>query len=430
MFLLVIFFELLFVFNSFSLEITPIGNIRYRFELWDGLNQKNFGDPNSFGKLKDKILLQRYIFGFESKLAPKTTFTFAIQDSRAFGWSLNSNDFKIGNPTNYYVMNPQEEFFDFYAFYLSYDSIFENAKITFGRQKISFGDSRVFGPGEWGNTGRWTWDAIKLVWSNKKNFVVFWGGGTKIHDPKVTSIPFFNTEFYGACFYSSFVLDSFFRVEPFFASKFPGSAKFIKEKKFNLSWIGVRLVDSNLANFNFDFTYSYQFGKKETVDVQAFGLFAKLGYNFFDLIAKPSLSFRFTYASGGLNSNGSIAKFEPIYGANDKYYGWMNIVSWSNIVNPEIVLELFPMKNFFIETKYNFFYVNDRNEKILGLTVGPSKHLGDEFDVFVNYFLVKNLSFTTVFGIFFPKDSYLTNLNKPKNAFYFALQIMYDFLKK
>ena len=27
------------------------------------------------------------------------------------------------------------------------------------RQQISYGDQRVFGPGQWGNTGRWCWDA-------------------------------------------------------------------------------------------------------------------------------------------------------------------------------------------------------------------------------------------------------------------------------
>lgn len=32
-----------------------------------------------------------------------------------------------------------------------------------GRQAISYADNRVWGPGEWGNVGRYTWDAAKLI---------------------------------------------------------------------------------------------------------------------------------------------------------------------------------------------------------------------------------------------------------------------------
>jgi hypothetical protein len=34
--------------------------------------------------------------------------------------------------------------------------------IKVGRQQISYGDQRVLGPGLWGNTGRYAWDAVML----------------------------------------------------------------------------------------------------------------------------------------------------------------------------------------------------------------------------------------------------------------------------
>ena len=49
--------------------------------------------------------------------------------------------------------------------------------------------------------------------------------------------------------------------------------------------------------------------------------------------------------------------FEPAYGAQDKYYGWMNITTWTNLDDREIVLELFPVKNMWVEIKYNRFYI-------------------------------------------------------------------------
>ena len=35
--------------------------------------------------------------------------------------------------------------------------------IKIGRQAIIYADNRVWGPGEWGNVGRYTWDAVKLI---------------------------------------------------------------------------------------------------------------------------------------------------------------------------------------------------------------------------------------------------------------------------
>ncbi len=32
-----------------------------------------------------------------------------------------------------------------------------------GRQSVSYADNRVFGPGNWGNVGRYWWDVVKLT---------------------------------------------------------------------------------------------------------------------------------------------------------------------------------------------------------------------------------------------------------------------------
>jgi hypothetical protein len=96
--------------------------VRYRFELWDGFNAKNYGDdsPDVVGNLNDKFLLQRIIPGVTYRKG-KINAEFHMQDSRAFGWSLSRKNYpdlyKIGNPLSehsFYVMNPQEEYFEIY----------------------------------------------------------------------------------------------------------------------------------------------------------------------------------------------------------------------------------------------------------------------------------------------------------------------------
>ena len=105
--------------------------LRERFEVWDGMNAKNYGDPNGVGSLNDKILFQRIVAGFTFKPTSKIDFAAHIQDSRAFGWSLRDSEypdlFRVKQKNTqepYYTMNPNEEF-EIYDLYFSVKEIFK-----------------------------------------------------------------------------------------------------------------------------------------------------------------------------------------------------------------------------------------------------------------------------------------------------------------
>ena len=104
----------------------------------------------------DNILLQRIIAGTTIRVNNKITFSAHLQDSGAFGWSLaNAKEpdaFKHhqeNSPDPFYIMNPQEEFFDLYDANHRIDSVFQIISIIAGRQKIAYGDYRTFGPSSW-----------------------------------------------------------------------------------------------------------------------------------------------------------------------------------------------------------------------------------------------------------------------------------------
>ena len=52
-----------------------------------------------------------------------------------------------------------------------------------GRQQISYGDARILGPGQWGNTGRYAWDAIVAIINNQYIKTHLWVGRYLIRDP-------------------------------------------------------------------------------------------------------------------------------------------------------------------------------------------------------------------------------------------------------
>lgn len=415
--------------NSLSLDLS----IRYRFECWDGMNVKNYGNdsPSAIGKLDDKILLQRIIAGFNYNFNDDIKFAFHLYDARAFGWSLNnsiSRDFfKIKNPKNpddYYIMNPNEQFFEIYDLFLSFKDLLPNLSASIGRQKIFLSDYRVMGPGDWRNTGRWTWDALRLIYDINNFITNLWIGGTKTQDPEQTTIPFTNTEYWGGGIHSQIKLLSTMTLEPFFIFKTQGSAPYIKESSIHRYWLGARFVDSNLFNFDYDFNFTKEFGTESGKNINAYGLFARLGYSFNILPFKTLLSLRYTYASGN-TGNYEIRKFDPVYGAQDKYYGWMNVVSWSNLDDREIVLELFPIQNLWVEIKYNDFYIPEPdNYTIMGMELKEgSKHLGSELNLFSRYSFNK-WQFVLVLGYFFAGDIKPINNHPANNAFYIGTQVM------
>lgn len=305
----------------------------------------------------------------------------------------------------------------------------DSLRIKAGRQKINFGDKRIFGPGEWGNTGNWTWDAIKFSYSKNKNFISLFMGGTKIHDPKKISIPFTNTEFWGGGIYAHYYLNDIINIEPFYAYKTAGSADYINTLNFHRHWTGLRLFQPDYHSFVYDFTIVKEFGHENNRQIDAYAYIAQIGYQFKSVFSKPKLSLRRSYASGGTKEN-KIKTFDPIYGSRDSYYGRMNIVNWSNISDNEIVLEIFPLKKMSIEISYNNFQIPSPDNVTLLKTIqlkSGEHYLGDELDIFISYKKFKHFKFIGAFGYFRPGNIMPINNRPAKNANWCTLQVLYSF---
>ena len=133
------------------------GDVRYRFEYEDNFNQKFYGKNPPKGDSDDAFLLQRIRIGFVLKVHEHVLLSAGLQDSRAYGVALPDDAFynsRLGLQNN-----PNKDYFEPFDTYLELQDLF-GRQITLkgGRQIIAYGDKRIFGPGEWGNTGRYIWD--------------------------------------------------------------------------------------------------------------------------------------------------------------------------------------------------------------------------------------------------------------------------------
>jgi hypothetical protein len=78
-----------------------------------------------------------------------------FRDAHAPGTRLEREDFSKSNP--------MEDLWDIRQAYFEWKTIGgSRLDLKLGRQQISYGDQRIFGPGLWGNTGRWAWDAALM----------------------------------------------------------------------------------------------------------------------------------------------------------------------------------------------------------------------------------------------------------------------------
>ncbi|MGQ9472418.1 MAG: alginate export family protein, partial [Candidatus Aminicenantales bacterium] len=122
-------------------------SLRLRGELDHNFNIRSYGPGAS-----DNFLLSRARFEFTLTPISFLSFHVQIQDAEVLGSRFSDADFSGKN-------NPYHDPFDLNQLYLDFQpnqAFFLRA----GRQSVSLGDNRVFGPGEWGNTGRYAWDAL------------------------------------------------------------------------------------------------------------------------------------------------------------------------------------------------------------------------------------------------------------------------------
>ncbi len=416
------------------------GNIRYRFEKWNNMNTKYYGSNPETGKPNDNILLQRIIAGTTICFKKNISVSAHLQDSRAIGWSLRNakepDAFKIHAENSiepYYIMNPQEEFLEIYDANIRIDSIFDFFTLIAGRQKIAFTDYRVFGPGSWGNTGRWNWDAVLVSFQKERWSSAIWYGGTKIHDPQKTYLPFTHTEYMGGGIHANVRISDFIQSDLYIAHKQQGSAAYIKEKMINRNWMGFRIYNPEIFPWKYEVSYTKEFGSENSSKINAYGLFLKAGYQIEEMPWKPCINLRYTRASGNKPDTGYNEQFDPVFGAADRYYGWMNLVKWSNLDDREIVLELYPAREMWIELKYNILKIPQPSDALINgnlyLPEGEN-HTGNEIDLFAKYSLNEKWQFVALISYFSIKKGITTDSLQPGNALYLAFQAQYTFNMK
>ncbi|MDD3477211.1 MAG: alginate export family protein, partial [Sulfurimonas sp.] len=195
-------------------EVVPDAQIRLRFESFDNMNEKYYGSKPKVGEGHDSYLMTRIRLGLNYEFNDNWSAKVSLQDARVFDWGFTSDDWY--NKEFGQVHSSQSDSFELSKTYLKYEN--SNLAITVGRQSISYGDARVFGPGEWKNAGKWIWDATKVSLKDGEHFLDFFYGATMLHDPDQFSLNH-RHGYYGGGVYGHYVYKEHAAFEPIFAYK-------------------------------------------------------------------------------------------------------------------------------------------------------------------------------------------------------------------
>jgi hypothetical protein len=423
----------------FADKLSFDGEIRERFEIWEGLNKKAYGDQSlnfkgkRTGQSNDTLLLQRLIWGltYQSK---RITAKIHLYDARVWGWSLNQNDFiKNKGTADEYVMNPYEEHWELFDGYL--ETRFNNQlSLKLGRQKIWYGDKRAFGPGSWGNSIGWLWDAARFSYKKKHHFFDFWYGQTKTKEPESFSL-ISKHAYQGLGIYSRIQLP-FAAIEPFFSWK---NALFYNNGKEEDSYFfGLRLFEPDFYQFSYDIsgvkeTGAFHQRKGPDLDIDAYAYVLKLGYTFKRWPLQPKIVIGRVYASGDADpDNDQITRFERPFGSTDgTHYGRLDAMFWGNMIDNQVNLYLKPHPKWHLKIAYHRFYLADKADQWTyykyQVPDNQYAHIGDEMDWVLKYNYSKSLQFQAIYaylnaGHFITKNEIAQN-----DASRFMLQLQYQF---
>jgi len=400
------------------------GQARLRYEYDDGLTVKGY-EPNSH----DQLLLERVRLDLSARFWERPRLLVQIQDAHPFLTRLGEADFPQSSPI--------EDTLDIRQLYVEWPRI-GNSPLGFriGRQQISYGDQRVFGPGNWGNTGRFAWDAAMLKLDAAWLASDLWVGKYLLYRPDVW--PDRSADDFLTLVSYTQIRQLPFRLDLFYVLKHDSSGKIAGETgtgNLLAHTVGVQADGAACAVLDAGATFAAQFGRYGRDTLRAFGASGRLGVTA-PIAGKPRFGAQYTWGSGDADpTDGVHGTFDGVYGGRDIFfYGCLNLFFWANLRDAEIDISIKPRRALVCNVEYHHFSLDQPTDAwyTTGLKAyrrdpdglaGPT--LGDELDFRAVWTLWNHLELMGGYGRFFP-GAFVKNTGPASPANWYVAQTVYS----
>jgi len=395
------------------------GSLRYRYEYFDNYNIKKYGTGQ-----RDDVLLTRVRINVGYTLPQKLKVFVQLQDARFFLSSLDKDDFGPSCP----YLNE----LDLRQAFIQWREIGRSPLgVKIGRQTISYGDYRIFGPGDWGNVGRYTWDAGKTLFQTEPVDVDVFTAQRILYLKNAFDDEHFPYKVYAGYAHIKSIPKN--KLDLFYVVKWDSDKTTRGE-----TGLGELLVQTvgfygkgEWKRLDYNSTFAYQFGDHGKDNIRALGFHAGAGYTPFDLWT-PRFAVAMSYASGDKDpKDGTYGTFDGMFGAIDTYYGRMNLFSWMNLLDFQVGVSVKPIKGMKLSLDYHHFNLAQKKDawyygtgkKMRWDPTGESgSDLGDEIDLIWKYRVHRRITLMAGCAAFFPGD-FIKATGTHENAYWAFGQI-------
>jgi len=400
------------------------GQVRLRYEYDDAFTIKGY-EPGG----QDQLLLERVRLDFSARFWDRPRVFLQLQDAHPFLTRLGESDFPQSSPI--------EDTLDIRQLYVEWLRIGDSPLgFRAGRQQISYGDQRVFGPGNWGNTGRFAWDAVMLKLDTAWLETDLWVGKYLQYKTDVwPDRPI--GDFLTFVNYTQ-IKKLPFRLDLFYVLKYDSSGKIAGESGTgNLlsHTLGVQAEGTAFDVLDASATFAAQLGRYGQDTLRAFGANGRLGVTA-PVAWKPRLGAQYTWGSGDSNpTDGVHGTFDGVYGGRDIFfYGYLNLFFWANLRDAEVDFSVKPHRSLTFYVEYHHFTLDQPTDA--WYTTGLKAYrrdpggrsgltLGDELDFRVAWTLWNHLELMGGYGRFFP-GAFVKNTGPATPANWYFAQAAYS----
>lgn len=397
-------------------------SLRLRYESLDGFTAKAYKPAGG-----DHVLLSRLRLNARYTLNSGPSAFAQLQDSR-FWFSDLADD-----PA---PKNPYQNYLDLRQAYVEWQKI-SNTPLGFklGRQTVAYGDYHIFGPADWGNVGRYTWDLVKGSWqSGGLSFDAFWGQQVLYQKEEFDDQ---HLDFHVFTLYGQWAYLPKQKLDFFYVRKYNTDGGFKGESglgDLDVNTMGVYAA-GKWKQLSYKATLAWQFGDHGQDRIEAWGLAANAGYTW-TLKFRPCLHLGFSQGSGDSDpKDGVYGTFDGVFGAVDKYYGRMNLFSWSNLQDFELGLSLKPAPKIKLSLTGHLFRLSQAKDawyyasgkKMRQDRTGASgKDLGRELDLIATWQANSNIKLMAGYCWFW-HDEFIENTGPAGSTQWAFLQAMLAF---
>jgi hypothetical protein len=369
------------------------GEYRLRWESRSGIGGKEDAD--------DGYILSRLRLDLTFTLGQHWRVFLQGQDSQAFGFAANPDPVSVEND------------FDLRQAYVEYRQRETTGwSVRAGRQEINYGDQRLVGGLNWGNTAR-SFDAVKIGYSDGRFAVdTFASSVVAIQDGA------FDRHLDGQNFYGTHA--SFFKAVPkaeLNTYVFWKTAPFVADERSRLGdadtvTFGGRLAGRLSGRAEYGLELMGQRGSFSGDDIRGSAAHGRFAYA---LSAGPKavkLRAEYNYASGDANpGDGVRGTFDQLYPTNFDKYGIVDQIGFRNMHNARFGFAQKPHPKLGIEADYNSYWLAHRRDGLYnaaGALVAriasgaPAAHVAHEANVLVSYTPRAGVMLGAGYGRWFP----------------------------